>query len=85
MANHKVWNFFELAEPTLKCPTKHHRPPDHGPPLTPPLSCSLMLELFSFFSLRKKQKKTEAEIKQSPLHIVRSMPIQATMKDGSFS
>ena len=49
LANHEVWNFFKLAEPKQKHPTKHPWPPNHRPPLTSPLSCSLtlLLQLFS--------------------------------------
>ena len=48
-ANHKVWDFFKPVEPTLKCPTKHPQPPDHHPPLTPPLSRSFLPKLFFCF------------------------------------
>lgn len=44
-AKRKVWNFFKLAEPTPKHPTKHPQAPDHCPPLTPPPSRSLTLLL----------------------------------------
>ena len=49
-------NFFKLVEPTLKQQTKHHRPPDHRPPLKPPLSYSLTL-LLQLFLLKLKSRK----------------------------
>ena len=46
LASHEVWNFSKLVEPTLKHSMKHPWPLHHPPPLTPPLSRSLLLFFF---------------------------------------
>ena len=53
LANNEVWNFFKLAELTLKHLKKHPWLPNHRPPLTPPLvrSHALLFQLFFFFFL----------------------------------
>ena len=48
LADREIGNFFKLTELTLKHPTKHPWPPDHRPPPTQPLYCSLTLLLQQF-------------------------------------
>ena len=54
LANHEVWNFFKLVEPTLKRPMKHPWPPVWCPPLTLPLLI-LLLICCNYFLLKKKE------------------------------
>ena len=80
LANHGVWNFFKLEKPTLKRQTQHARPPDHRPPLTLPLPCSLTL-LMQKFSASLINWIT----KQSPLVFSTLQPFKLMTKDGSSS
>ena len=69
LANHEAWNFFRLAELTLRCPMKHPWPPNHPPPLTTALSHSLTLLLhLGFFPDKLKLKSTKVCFLLSALH-----------------
>ena len=80
LSNREVWNFFKLAKPTPKRPTKHPRPPDYRPQLTSPLtlSYSSAITIPRFFG-KLQLKLSKVRFILSALH-----PLKPTMKDDGF-